>query len=527
MTVFHGAIVSLDPDNREYDYLVAQDGRIAYLGNALPEEYARGHSTVELGEGALLPAFGDGHIHFSNWALTDWAYFDVREAQTIQELQEIIRGNLARYKKGQTVLAFGASRHQVREKRLISKAELDAVCPDRPLIIICYDGHSALCNSRMLAKLPARVKKLRGYGAQRGYISHEAYFAATDYAASQVALKDLVASIIRGYDTLAENGVGMIHAVEGVGFPLDLDFSLVNWIAKARARRNQFQTRLFFQTLDVGKVLKRKLPRIGGCFATAVDGCFGACDAALAAPYSHDPANRGALYHSEVELAEFVLKAHRAGLQIELHAIGDAAVARAVEALKSALKDTPREDHRHTLIHACLIRPEDLQKIADLDIGITLQPGFLISPLEPVSYLEEILGSRLQTSSPLKSILQAGIRLSGGSDAPVTHPDPIEGIYGACNHPYDPAQSLSVVEALKMFTYEVARASFDEQERGSLEKGKIADMVILNRNPLKLAPRELRSLKVERLYLQGRAYEPGMGTAGMVWDALRGRNESV
>ena len=152
-----------------------------------------------------------------------------------------------------------------------------------------------------------------------------------------------------------------------------------------------------------------------------------------------------------------------------MHVIGDAAVHQAVMAIEEALNDFPRDDPRHTIIHACLISPEDLKKCAKLRIGITLQPGFLISPLEPVEYLEKIIGSRLKTGSPLRDIIDSGIHLSSGSDAPVTHPDPIEAIYGACNHPYDPKQSVSIQEALKMATYEVAWTGFDEHERGSLD----------------------------------------------------------
>ena len=168
-----------------------------------------------------------------------------------------------------------------------------------------------------------------------------------------------------------------------------------------------------------------------------------------------------------------------------------------------------------------------MKKIADLGIGITVQPGFLISPLEPIEYLEEILGPRVKGSSPLKSILDAGIHLSGGSDAPVAHPDPIEGIYGACNHPYDPDQSVSIVDALKMFTYEVAWTSFDEKERGSLEEGKIADMVILNKDPLQLDPKDLLSLKVEKLFLGGEEYQSGMGLMGMLWNSFAGRKQKI
>ena len=527
MKVFHGKIISLDSDNNIYQYLVEDQGRIAYLGDVLPPEYGNGTPIIELGNKALIPAFGDGHLHFSNWALFAASYFDVREARDIPDIQEIIRDFLDKNGNTKFILAFGVSKHSVSEKRLINRLELDQACPDIPLVIVCYDGHSAVFNSAMLEKFPEEVQTLPGFYGEDGHLFHEAYYKGVDYATSLIPPLDLVNSILKGYDLLADYGIGTIHATEGVGFPNDLDITLVSMIAKARGKKNSFQTRLFFQTMDIDKVLKRDLPRIGGCFETALDGCFGACDAALHEPYSHDPGNKGILYHTEEEVFEFTRKANRAGLQIEMHVIGDAAVSRAVNALEAALKDFPREDHRHTIIHACLIKPEDLKRIADLSIGITLQPGFLISPLEPVEYLEEILGDRIYTSSPLRKIMDLGIHLSGGSDAPVTHPDPIEGIYGACNHPYDPAQSLTIEEALRMYTSEVAWTSFDEKERGTLEEGKIADLVILNQDPLALDPRDLLSIKVEELYLSGEEFQHGMGIPGMLWNTLIGSKVKI
>ncbi len=527
MQIYHGNIISLDKDDTIYRYLVEDQGRIVYLGDSLPPEYTAQGATLELGERALLPSFGDGHMHFSNWALIATAYFDVRTARDIPELQETIRQFMTKQKKMKVIIAFGASKHTVKEKRLPTRQELDDACPGVPLIIVCYDGHSAVFNTRLLEKFPDKVKNLRGFIEDKGHLFNEAYLAGTDFASSLVLPLDLVRSIIKSFDLLAEKGIGLIHATEGIGFPKDLDITLVSLIARACTRKTQFQTRLFFQTMEVPKVLKRKLPRIGGCFATALDGCFGACDAALHAPYSNDPENTGIFFQSEAEVIEFAKKANRNGLQIEMHAIGDAAVTRAVKAIEAALLDFPRDDHRHTIIHACIIRPDDLQKIAALGIGITLQPAFLISPLEPVEYLDEILGPRVKGSSPLQSILDAGIPLSGGSDAPVTHPDPIEGIFGACNHPYDPAQSVSITDALKMYTSGVAWTTFDEKERGSLEKGKIADMVILNQDPLALSPTELRSLKVETLFLSGREYQSGMGLMGMLWNSYAGRKERI
>jgi len=527
MKTFHGKIISLDADNNIYKYLVEHQGRIVYLGDTLPPELTNRAETIELGEKVLIPSFGDGHLHFSGWTLMAASYFDVREAKNIPEIQEQIRSFLKKNQGIKVIIAFGVSKHSVIEERLITREELDQACPDIPLTIACYDGHSAVFNTSMREKYPEEVKKQPGYYGELGHMFNEAYFEGVDYAMSLVPPLNLVNSIIEGYDLLAEYGNGMIHATEGIGFPNDLDITLVSLIAKAQGKKNKFQTRLFFQTMDVDKVLKRDLSRIGGCFETALDGCFGACDAALHEHYTHDPSNKGILYQTEDEVIDFAKKANREGLQIEMHAIGDAAVSRAVKAIDEALKDHPRKDHRHTIIHACLIKPDDLQKIADLGIGITLQPGFLISPLEPVEYLEEILGDRVRGSSPLRSIIDLGIHLSGGSDAPVTHPDPIEGIYGACNHPYDPEQSVSIEEALKMYTYEVAWTSFDEKERGSLEEGKIADMVVLNRDPLVLDLSQLRSLKVEKLFLAGEEFQPGMGIPGMLWNSIRGRKVKI
>ncbi len=527
MRIYHGKILSLDSENRICNYLVEDRGRIAYVGDELPPRYRQCTDVLELGRRVLLPAFGDGHIHFSNWALIAVAFFDVRKARTIGEIQDVVRQQAARRRKARAIIAFGVSRHSVAEKRLITRQELDRAWPHTPLIIICYDGHSAVCNSKMMDRFPEKVRRRSGFDAANGHLFHEAYLAGMDHATSLVSPLDLVRSIVRGFDHLAARGVGMMHAVEGVGFPRDLDVTLVSMIARARARRDGFQTRLFFQSLDVGRVLRRRLPRVGGCFATAVDGCLGACDAALHQPYAHEPQNRGIFFQSEAGLVDFVKKANRAGLQVAMHAIGDAAVSRAVKAIETALADFPRSDHRHTIIHASLATRRDLEKIAALGITVTLQPGFLVSPQEPVSYLEHILGDRIRKGSPLRTMRDMGIHVSGGSDAPVIDPDPVEGIYGACNHPYDPDQSLSIVEALRMFTWEVARGSFDEDERGSLEPGKVADMVMLDRDPLSLAPAQLRWLKVEGLFLGGRRYRSGTGTGEMLCCALNGRKERI
>jgi len=267
---------------------------------------------------------------------------------------------------------------------------------------------------------------------------------------------------------------------------------------------------VFFQTMDVGKVLKRKLPRIGGCFATALDGCFGSEDAALREPYKNNPSSKGILYYPQEQIDAFCIRVNRAELQIEMHAIGDAAFDQAVKGIESALKDYPRTDHRHTIIHACLPAMKGLEKCASLGIGIAAQSAFLNWNLEPDEYVESLLGARTKKILPLRTMRKLGIHVSFGSDAPCTIPDPVTWIYNACNHPVA-SESVSVADALRMATYEAAWTGFDDRDRGSLAEGKIADMVIMNENPLAVPVKKLMRLKVEKLILSGKPYKSGQG----------------
>jgi predicted amidohydrolase YtcJ len=415
------------------------------------------------------------------------------------------------------IMGFGASTHSVKEKRLISRDELDQACPDRAIFIVKYDGHACILNSKMIAMLPDKVKSLRGWHENTGEMNQEAFFATTDFITKKVSLPRTLRNMLRAVDDMADKGIGMMHTVSGVGFPLDLDVTLETILGKGLD--SGFQTRLFFQTMNLDKIRKRKLPRVGGCFATALDGCFGSEDAALRQPYANRPQNRGILFHSDEEVIQFAKRANREGLQIEMHAIGDAAFDQAVMAIEAALKDFPRQDHRHGIIHACLPTEEGLQKCVDLGIQIPLQPAFLMWDLEPPAFLYSILGNRAERISPFRKMTDMGIVLSGGSDAPCTLPNPIAGIHAACNH-YVPEQSLTIPEALRLFTYNAAWTTFDEKERGSLETGKMADMVILNLNPLTMKPNELLELKVENLLLKGEPYRKGQGMLSLLTKGL-------
>ncbi len=501
MRCYVGKILSVNDRNEVFRYLVEDRGLIVYVGDELPERFA-GAEQVDLGSRALVPSFADTHQHFASFS-TFHAGLNVMEAASNAEMAEMIRSFVAS-SKGKTLICFGASPYSVKEGRLISREELDAVCPDKEIMVVKYDGHACIVNSMLLRKLDKQVRELRGYHPDTGEMNQEAFFKCSDYISGSLSLTALFRNMMDAVDFMASKGIGMVHTVSGVGFPMNMDITLEKLFAKSL--KNGFQLRVFPQPMDLKVAKKRKLPRIGGCFESALDGCFGSHDAAMREPYIDDLGGSGILYYTDEKVTEFCKAANRAGLQIEMHAIGDAAFDQATRALKAALDDCPRKDHRHGIIHDCLPTEEGIAICKEYGIQMPVQSAFIGWKQEPDEYLESIMGKeRCAALNPLKTFLDNGITVSFGSDAPCTSPDPIVWMDKAVNHS-NPAEAVSVQDALRMCTRNGYYASFDDKERGTLEAGKVADMVILSDDPYTVPAEEIRNIKVEKLILGGQDY---------------------
>ena len=503
MTVYHGTILTVNSSNEVCRYLVEHRGRIVYVGNDLPKRY-RGAPCVELGEKALIPPFADTHQHFASFSAFN-AGLNVMEARSNAEILSQI-DRFAAACPSKTLIAFGASPYSVEERRLVSREELDTVTHGKPLFLVKYDGHACVVNTALLKKLPRKVSTLRGYHADSGEMNQEAFFAVSDYITNSISPLELLHDMQMAADFEASKGIGMIHSVSGVGFTMNLDITMETWFA--RSVQNGLQIRVFPQSLDPDVAKVRHLPRIGGCFACALDGCFGSQDAAMNEPYASDSGNCGVLYYTDEEVIEFCRKANRLGLQIEMHAIGDRAFDQAATALREALNDTPREDHRHGIIHACLPTEAGMKICEQYQIQLPMQIAFDNWRQEPQEYTEALLGKERNVKlNPVRSFMERGCVVSFGSDGPCTSPDPIVWLYKAVNHS-NPAEAVTIQQALRMATYNGYWVTFDEKERGSLEVGKIADMVILSADPYNTPKENLCELKAEKLILAGKEYQP-------------------
>ena len=515
MKIYKGNILTVNKTDDVVKYLIEDKGKIVFVGDELPEKFAS-KDVIDLGGKALIPAFCDTHQHFASFSLFH-AGLNVMDCSSNTEILQGIKEFSTRC-KDKILIAFGASPYSVEERRLVSREEIDSVCADKPVFMVKYDGHACVVNSALLKLVDKKVKKLRGYHPDTGEMNQEAFFAVSDYITGSIQIPALIRNMQKSVDYQASKGIGMIHTVSGVGFPLNMDISIEKWFA--RSVQGGFQIRVFPQSLTVKVATGRKLPRIGGCFECALDGCFGSHDASMIEPYVDELGGNGVLYYSDEKVTEFCKEANRAGLQIEMHAIGDKAFDQATRALKAALDDFPREDHRHGIIHDCIPTPEGMKICSDYHIQLPMQIAFDNWKQEPPEYTESILGpERNARLNPVRSFMEAGCIVSFGSDAPCTDPDPIVWLYKAVNHS-NPAESVTIQQALRMCTYNGYYTTFDEKERGSLETGKIADMVILSDDPYEMPKEDLCSLKVEKLILGGVGYKPQSG--GVTGTVIKG-----
>lgn len=515
----NGHFISCDDEDCCFSVMVIDHDKIIYTGNTIPEDYAECPS-IDMHGHTIVPAFSDTHMHFESFALFRTTV-DVRNAKNFEEMGEMLRAWTDTHPKAKFLPAYGCSAHTVEENRLPEMKDLDAMT-DLPLLIVKYDGHAAVANSALIDLFPLEVLSDPGFDSSTGWLYQNAFYKGVNFITQKVSPITLLQGIQDAADTLAEKGIGYIHTVEGVGYKNDIDIDTINIVRRALPQKFT----VFFQTMDVDKVVKRKMTHIGGCFSLALDGCFGSEDAALSEGYTNNPENKGFLAYTQEEVNNFCIKANRAGLQITMHAIGDAAVEQALNAYEAALKDYPRKDARHILIHGDLMNKEAIKKAAELGITIAVQPAFLDWPQEPESYLESILGDRAKQILPLRDMIDAGLLVTSGSDAPCTIPDPIEGIHICCNHP-NPEQALTPIEALKTYTIWPARSAFDDNYYGSLAPGKKANFLVLDKDILSIPKEEIKTIKIKGVFLDGRRFRPSekFSIPGLVREIWNHRKE--
>jgi len=469
----------------------------------------------------LVPGFIDTHVHFVDGG-SGLASVQLRDAGTPQEFTRRIGDYANTVEAGEWIL-HGTWDHENWGGELPRRDWIDEVTPDNPVWVYRLDGHMALANSAALklAGVDADSSDVAGgeivrdeAGSPTGILKDNAmelvFHAIPDPGTT--LLDKQVAAAMRH---VASNGVTTVHDMAG-------------WSSLAAYRRalkgGQLITRIYSVVpLADWERLRDEVAENGrgdhwlkiGGLKGFMDGSLGSHTAAFLEPYTDAPQERGFLISELDDMRDWISGADAAGLQVMVHAIGDSAIRDLLDIYLDVVEAHGDKDRRFRIEHAQHIHAADIERFALQDIIASMQPYHAI---DDGRWADKVIGTaRSRTTYAFRSLIDAGVRVTFGSDWYVAPATPLDGIYAAVTRStldganpdgWVPRQKISVEQALRAYTSEAAYASFEEDLKGRLKVGMLADFVLLDRDLTAVSPHEIRNTQVLRTVVGGRVVYP-------------------
>lgn len=487
---------------RPRSHLAIAGGRVLAVGGAeVLALAARGTRVVPLAGATVLPGFNDPHAHVVYHALAGWGA-DLTGSRSIAELQRRLRRVAERMAPGEWCLGRGYSELELAEGRPPTREELDAAVGGRPAFVDHRGGHSRVANSAALAAAglsaitpdPPGGSLGRAGGALTGLLSESAMRLVADHQPPP-PLARRKEGVLRTLGILSSVGITSVGAAVNRGFADDHRvFSELAESGRLKVRVNEFLswellpalTALGFASGSAGDRLRF------GPVKVFVDGGAASGTAAFR---EREPIWRT----TPEELGELVMKAHRGGLQVAAHCVGDAAIEAMADAVEAAQQAMPRPAARHRIEH-CTHCPADLRKrLATLGMVAVMQP--LYTTFGRFRLAGEVGGIDQRDICPHADLLRAGVPVAFSSDLPVTpDPSPWPGLAAAIT---DSIQGLTRLQALRAYTVTGAFSSHQELRLGTLEAGKEADFQIYSEDPLALTVEQWPALRPRLVAVAG------------------------
>lgn len=512
--------------------LAIAGSRILALGAAA--EAARGSSTTvyDLGGRWVVPGFNDAHLHFMEGALAPYQV-DLTTAASAADAARMVKAFAAAHPDEPWVLGGGWSHTNFPGGEYPSKADLDSVVPDRPVLLEHVDGHLVWANSEALRRAgigaqtedPPNGSLLREPGSRRptGVLLE----AAGDLVEKAVPppSPERRREALSGALALARS-LG-VTSIQGL-LSRDASAELSTWRVLAGSAPVTLRYFLWGRLEDPEGFLRlarefADLPRDRFTFGGVkgfVDGVISARTAVLSQPYTDARDVNGVPNYTQEELNRLVLKANRLGLQVELHAIGDAAVRMALDAFASSRRALGAATPRNKIEHVELLDPRDLPRFRALDVVASVQPSHCTYDTQSQNYNSARLGARARWSFAWRSLQEAGAPLAFGTDWPVMPLDPRIGLFAAVTRlnfdggppgGWFPGQRLPLAEALRHYTEGSAYAQSRSRDLGTLEPGFLADLVVMGPGLFEAAGTALMKVPIEAVFFDGRPVYQGEG----------------
>jgi predicted amidohydrolase YtcJ len=525
----NGAVYTVDAARSWARSLAVRKGRIVHVGgDSLPEGLiGAGTEVVDLAGGMVLPGFQDGHVHLllGGVELGECALFTLATAEAVADSVAAcaeahpdgwLRG------AGWELTAFPQANP--------SKAVLDRIAPERPVLLEAADGHSAWVNSRALGLAgitrdtpdppDGRIERDPRTGEPSGTLRESAIELVSRLLPARTET-ELAAGLDRALGLAAERGITAVMEASASESDLRAYASAdragrlsLRVVAAAGAAPDSTGVMGVVRRLGEWRA-RHTTPRVRPAVAKLFqDGVIESRTAALLAPYLDRGGDAGQPIYPQPVLDSLVLALEQASWQVHVHAIGDRAIRMALDAFERSRAAGGATDPRHTITHLQLIDPADVPRFRRLGVVANFEPFWANGDEYLTRLAEPALGAaRSRWLYPIGSLVAQGAVVTAGSDWSVSSLAPLDGIQVAVTRrapgehqrpPWRPEQLVDLPTAIAMYTINAAYQNHLERETGSIEKGKLADLVVLERNLFEVPPGELHAVRVVRTILEGK-----------------------
>jgi len=492
---------------------------------------------IDLHKQFVMPGFNDAHLHLFAAAYAKLE-IDFTGVKSVAELQQLIRERLKHYKPGEWILGRGWDHTLWPEKKFPSRQDLDAVSTKYPMIFGRLDGHVAIANSRALkiAGISRSTPDPPGGHIERDPKSGEPTGMLEEDAAMNLVYQRIPAFSLEqrrrafelAMDEAAQYGVTSVQDNSVFDADDSANFGWQNFLVMDQLKREGKLKFRISEWLPFRAPLSRleEMRRVGGSFTAEhpgdrwlktgelkllLDGSLGARTAAMLAPYSDDPNTSGILSIDPQQLTQMAIERDRAGFQLGFHAIGDRANRLALDTFAAVLEANGPRDRRDRIEHAQVVESTDFARFGKLNVIASMQPAHL---LDDARWAADRLGpERERGAYAWRSMERNGARLAFGTDYPVIPINPLRGIYacvtrqltnGTPRRGWQPQERLHANECFRAYTVGSAFAQFEEQRKGTIAPGMLADIVVYPKDLNETRPEEILETPVVMTIVGGK-----------------------
>lgn len=512
-------VITIDPQRPRAQALAIRDGKFVAVGSNDDISDLVGPNTKVLGltDKTVLPGFIDAHIHVLSSGTRHIMAADC-DRRSIAEVQDAIRERTSTMPHGEWVQGFKFDDTKTQENRFLNKQDLNAVSTDHPILISHRAGHVSYMNTKALEIAGFNNEMSDPPGGRLGRDSVTGELNGVIYERAMERVRDLLPRVTPDVRSEGLRIICKMLNQAGLTSVHDARVSSDELYTYQQGRDNGDLSLRVYMLMGVDHFpalrdagvktgLGDERLRVGGIKMVS-DGAIATRTAYLSEPYVGSEDDHGIRTMTPEETEANVLEIHKAGFQVAIHANGDLVIDMVLKAYEKAQAEFPRHDPRHRIEHCTLVNPGLLSRLKALDVVATPFCTYVYYHGEKMQFYGE---DRLQWMFAQRSFIDYGINSTGATDYPPGPFEPLMGIQSCVTRIdssgklWGPNQRISVEEALKIYTLNGAYASFEENIKGSIEEGKLADLVVLGADPTQVDPMTIKDISIEQTIVGGKA----------------------